>query len=107
MKVFQIVLQIQQLVTHIPGQIERQQPVYLLDALGKANPFYLGNFAIQDSVTKHDIDLTADWEACFFPGQQVDMSMLFALFVDPASQRNCPKCNHPGSQKNDNIDIGC
>lgn len=40
-KVFQIVLEIQQVVTRIPGQVERQQPVYLLDALGKTSPFHL------------------------------------------------------------------
>jgi hypothetical protein len=40
-KVFQIVLQIQQFITRIPGQVERQQPVYLLDALGKTSPFHL------------------------------------------------------------------
>jgi hypothetical protein len=41
LKVFQIVLQIQQFVTRIPSQVERQQPVYLLDALGKSSPFHL------------------------------------------------------------------
>ena len=38
-----------------------------------------GEFAIQDSVTKQDIDLRADWELCFSPGQRVDMSMIFDL----------------------------
>jgi hypothetical protein len=36
-----------------------------------------GEFAIQDSVTKRDIDLRTDWEVCFSPGQRVDMSMIF------------------------------
>jgi hypothetical protein len=40
-KVFQIALEIQQAVTRIPGQVERQQPVYLFDALGKTSPFHL------------------------------------------------------------------
>ena len=41
MQVFQIVLNIQNLVTSIPGQIDRQQPVYLIDAIGKSSPFHL------------------------------------------------------------------
>jgi hypothetical protein len=40
-KVFQIVLQIQRLITTIPAQVERQEPVYLLDALGRTSPFHL------------------------------------------------------------------
>ncbi|KUJ20515.1 Metallo-dependent hydrolase [Mollisia scopiformis] len=40
-KIFQAVLQIQHLITNIPGQIERQQPVYMVDALGRASPFHL------------------------------------------------------------------
>jgi hypothetical protein len=40
-KVFQIVLEVQQAILRIPGQVERQQPVYLIDALGKHSPFHL------------------------------------------------------------------
>ena len=40
-KVFQIVLEIQQQITRIPGQVKFQQPVYLIDALGKSSPFHL------------------------------------------------------------------
>ncbi|MCJ1414052.1 hypothetical protein MMC32_000377 [Xylographa parallela] len=40
-KVFQIVCNLQALVTQLPSQVERQQPVYLIDALGKAVPFHL------------------------------------------------------------------
>lgn len=32
---------IQNVITRIPGQVERQQPVYLMDALGKIAPFHL------------------------------------------------------------------
>jgi hypothetical protein len=28
------------MITNIPGQVERQQPVYMIDALGKASPFH-------------------------------------------------------------------
>jgi hypothetical protein len=36
-----MVLQIHQFINTMPGQIERQQPVYLLDALGRHTPFHL------------------------------------------------------------------
>jgi hypothetical protein len=52
-----------------------------------------GEFAIQDSATKRDIDLKADWDLCFFPGQRVDMSMIIRR--DHALQTSsCPKCAH-------------
>jgi hypothetical protein len=41
LQVFHIVLQIQNFITTIPCQVERQQPVYLLDALGRTSPFHL------------------------------------------------------------------
>ena len=40
-RIFQAVLDIQQMLTTIPGQIERQQPVYLTDSLGRDAPFHL------------------------------------------------------------------
>ncbi|PMD48130.1 hypothetical protein L207DRAFT_505187 [Hyaloscypha variabilis F] len=118
-KVFQIVLQIQQMITRIPGQVDRQQPVYMIDALGRTSPFHLefvrsaealvavlkvnfkkhgdaakkienGDFAIEDAATKRDIDLTADWDICFAPGQRVVMSIILTRAV-PISI--CPKCN--------------
>jgi hypothetical protein len=39
--VFQVVLDIQNIIKRIPGQIDRQQPVYFIDALGKSSPFHL------------------------------------------------------------------
>jgi hypothetical protein len=50
-----------------------------------------GEFAIQDSATKMDIDLTSAWETCFAPGQHADMSMVFNS--KKASNMCCPKCN--------------
>ena len=49
-------------------------------------------FAIEDSMTKQDIDLQGDWEMCFRPGQKVDMSMLFDRNMDFPS--SCPRCRH-------------
>ena len=40
-RIFQIVLNFQNLLLTIPGQIERQQPVFLIDALGRSCPFHL------------------------------------------------------------------
>lgn len=40
-KVFQIVLEIQQHITKIPGQVQFQQPVSLIDTFGKTSPFHL------------------------------------------------------------------
>jgi len=39
--VFQTVLGLQKIITALPGQIERQQPVYFIDALSKQAPFHL------------------------------------------------------------------
>lgn len=117
-RVFQMVLMLQNIITHIPSQVERQQPVFLIDGLGKASPFYLefvrsaealikvleinfrayeadekilcGDFVIEDTISKQDIDLDKPWELCFFPGQRVEMSMLF--HHSNFSNCICPKC---------------
>lgn len=36
-----------------------------------------GEFVIQETSTKRDIDLASDWDLCFLPGQRVEMSMIF------------------------------
>lgn len=109
-KVFQVILHVQNLLNTIPGQIERQQPVYLNDAIGRYTHFHLefircpealisvlaiafrtiGNasekiernqFTINDMRTKRDIDLSRPWEAYFRSGQHVvQMSMVFDKF---------------------------
>ncbi|KAL8949775.1 MAG: hypothetical protein Q9222_004154 [Ikaeria aurantiellina] len=118
-RVFQVVLDIQKLLTTIPGQVERQQPVYLNDAFGRYAPFHLefirsskafisvlsinseefgsaskkirnSEFAIQDTFTKRDVDLDRPWEECFAPGQHVEMSMVFDRSEPCAAV--CPKC---------------
>jgi hypothetical protein len=50
-----------------------------------------GEFAIQDSATKLDVDLTLPWEVCFSPGQHVVMSMVFNSAK--ASNMSCQKCH--------------
>ena len=49
-----------------------------------------GGFAIQDSVTKKDVNLEMDWELCFSPGERVEMSMVFKRKARQTS--DCPKC---------------
>lgn len=134
-QIFQIVLNIQSVITQIPGQIERQQPVYFIDALGRHTPFHLefitsaetlilvlknnfrnigtgatkiekGEFAVQDSVTKHDINLESAWEAVFRPGQKVAMSMVFNSAK--ATNMYCPTCREDnGDDFAEDEDIEC
>lgn len=118
-RVFQVVLNIQKLLSTIPGQIDRQQPVYLVDAVGRHAPFHLefikssealinvlsinfrglgaaskkiqnGDFALQDSHTTKDINLKGAWDGCFTPGQKVEMSMIFDR--SKSGSTSCPKC---------------
>ncbi len=49
-----------------------------------------GEFAIQESSTKRQIDLHSDWETCFLPGQRVDMSMIFRRTI--LDHSICPGC---------------
>ena len=120
-RVFQAVLDVQNLLKTIPGQIERQQPVFLNDALGRYAPFHLEfikssealvsvlsinfksfasaskkiqncEFTIHDSHTKRDVDLNRPWDECFMPGQQVEMSMIFDRIE--VSSTSCVKCRH-------------
>ncbi|PVH82988.1 hypothetical protein DL98DRAFT_570192 [Cadophora sp. DSE1049] len=136
-KTFQIVLQIQGMITAIPGQVDRQQPVYMIDALGKTSHFNLefvrsaealvavlkinfrkhsnaedkiarGDFAIHDSATKQDVDLSRDWDLCFSPGQRVIMSIILDQSLE--SDTLCPKCraaNRQGGATGNDIDIEC
>lgn len=119
LQIFHIVLNIQSIITQLPGQVERQQPIHFIDALGRHTPFHLefimsaealtnvlqsnfknigsgankidrGEFAIQDSIKRRDIDLTAAWESCFQPGQRVDMSMIFTSAK--ILSHSCPAC---------------
>jgi hypothetical protein len=60
-----------------------------------------GEFAIQDSLTKRDVDLTLPWESCFYPGQKVDMSMVFDTVKGLVTQ--CPKCQEDNGDNGDEI----
>ena len=124
-QVFQVVLTLHNIITRIPGQIE-QQPVYLIDGLGRASPFHLEfirsaealvavlaenfkkfgdkekildrEFVIEDSTSRQDIDLEADWDLCFSPGQRVEMSMVFQQLEVSST---CPYCKTDCSSHED------
>lgn len=49
-----------------------------------------GEFAIQDLITKRDVNLDLPWETCFRPGQKVAMSMIFKS--TKSEEVCCPKC---------------
>ncbi|KAI9640002.1 hypothetical protein NHQ30_011561 [Ciborinia camelliae] len=118
LKIFQIVLETHHVITQITGQVDRQQPVYLIDTLGRHTLFHLefirsreafvsvlrmkfdnigqaaykiehGDFAIQHSATKHDVQLTNDWDMCLSPGQRVEINMIFRNYE---VSNNCPRC---------------
>jgi len=134
-QIFQVLVSVQNVVTRIPGQIERQQPVYCIDALGRHMAFHLefvrsteastavlrsnfrnigcaakkiemGEFVIQDATTKSDVDLKWPWEACFSPGQHTTMSMVFNSAN--AANMSCPKCHDKnGHSTAQDEDIEC
>jgi hypothetical protein len=57
-QVFQVVLDIQKIITRIPGQVDQQQPVYLIDALGKSSSFHL------EFVRSAEASHPADTDSC-------------------------------------------
>ena len=119
-RVFQFMLDLQGLLTTvIPAQVQRQQPVYLIDAFGRYSPFFLETirspaalisvlsdnssrfgsasrkilkeeFTIQDTRTKKDINLVYPLDDCLVPGQHVEMCMLFEGTRCPNTL--CPRC---------------
>ena len=125
-RVFQAVIELHNILKRVPGQIERQQPVFLIDGLGRASPFHLEfirsaeafvavlavnfkkfeddkkilnrEFVIEDSTSKQDIDLEADWDLCFSPGQSVEMSM---VYQQPKVSSTCPYCRTDCSSHED------
>lgn len=89
LRIFQMMQDIHQFIK-VPAQVDRQQPVYMIDALGRHSPFHLefirsaealvailkvnfqststgpatidnGEFVIEDAGTSRDIDLENDW----------------------------------------------
>ncbi|KAL8869838.1 MAG: hypothetical protein Q9198_007786, partial [Flavoplaca austrocitrina] len=120
-RVFQSMLDLQRLfMTVIPAQVQRQQPVYLIDALGRYTPFFLETirspaalisvlsdnsscfgsasrkilkeeFTIQDTRTKKDINLVYPLDDCFVPGQQVEIGNCDLIFGSTTGSKNGKK----------------
>jgi hypothetical protein len=122
LRVFRMVYDIQLFITRIPGQVQRQQPVYFIDAFNRECPFHLefvrsaeaflavlkinfknsdvgpkmidrGEFVIEELGTNNLIDMTRSWETCFFPGQRVAMSMILRKREQTSSESSCPRCS--------------
>lgn len=120
LRVFQVVHDIQLFIFRIPGQVQRQQPVYLIDPFNRESPFHLefvrsreallavlkvnlkesgcgpamvdrNEFAIEELGTQNSVDLTRPWESCFYPGQRVAMSMIFKR-PRRIVKSSCPRC---------------
>ncbi|KAM5354194.1 hypothetical protein ACJ41O_000844 [Fusarium nematophilum] len=99
-RIFYAILDIQAWMKQIPGQIQHQQPVLFLDALGRRQHFHLDfiqcfdallavlranfqmagvgvkkidrrEFVLRDRFRHVDINLNQPWERCFRPGQTV------------------------------------
>ncbi|KAB2104143.1 hypothetical protein AG0111_0g7300 [Alternaria gaisen] len=120
LQVFRMVQNIQQRMLEVPTQIQRGQPVYLIDPLNRERPFHpefitapeallavmkinlkdsecgpamidRGDFAIEELGTQSLIDLTEPWDTCFYPGQRVAMSMVFKQWQGDVKS-SCPRC---------------
>jgi len=118
-RIFQTVCSIHTMLSQIPQGVERQQPVYMIDALGKTSPFHLdfvrsadafravlkfnfekvpsglrkiesGEFRLHDQATGRLIDLSKEWATCFLPGQRIEMRMVFNWTT--RKRGCCPAC---------------
>ena len=49
-----------------------------------------GQFALEDTRRKKDLDLTEPWTKIVRPGQHIGMSMIFQLEEAPSTR--CPSC---------------
>ncbi|KAL2856801.1 hypothetical protein BJX68DRAFT_191934 [Aspergillus pseudodeflectus] len=125
LQIFQAVIRLEARFLTLPPQIQRQQPVYLVDASNRECPFHLefirsaeallsvlkvnlkgsgcgpgmidrGWFVIEDAGTQAPVDLTQNWDTCFYPGQRVAMSMIFGK--KKINGDCCPQCGAPHSE---------
>lgn len=57
-------------------------------------------YILQEHATRREIDRTANWDSVFFPGQKVDMSLIFRkdTRVGETLLSSCPNC-HSASDK--------
>ena len=57
-----------------------------------------GQFALEDTRRKKDLDLTESWTKIVRPGQHIGMSMIFRL--EEASTTRCPSCGKENQGSN-------
>jgi hypothetical protein len=128
MKVYDMVLDMQKLLSQLPPQVDRQQPVYFEDAHGRIAPFHIefinsfdafqavmevrfrhvpglrkvqnGEYAVHESKSKRRIDLSGPWHSVFLPGRKVNMSMVFQR--PHTSMSSCPGCQTENESENSN-----
>ena len=113
-QIYEIVLNMH---SHLPHQVERQQPVLFLDACNRLAPVHLefitsanaflavlidrfkdagsrkirrGEFVLEEARSKRLIDLRRPWHTCFLPGQKIAMSMSFSQ--PKSTNATCPGC---------------
>jgi hypothetical protein len=121
MRIFAMVVEMQKLLQNeLPPQVDRQQPVYFEDALGRIAPFHVEficsfeafqavlevrfrdvpglkkvqnfEYAMQDSRSKTAMDFRKKpWTSLFLPGRKVNMSMVFRN-APRAALSCCPGC---------------
>lgn len=128
-----IFLQTQQLLSNLPAQVDRQQPIVFEDAHGRRTPFHIEfidsfavfqavlearfrnvpglekvrnlEYAVQDVASRRRVDLTKQWELIFRPGRRVNMSMVFQQ--SQARSSSCPGCSSEnivgGDNTNDDV----
>lgn len=129
-KIFAHVLQLQQQLSNLPPQVDRQQPIVFEDAHGRIAPFHVEfintfavfqavlearfqdvpglkkvksfEYALQDLATRRKIDVTKSWESIFRPGRRVNMSMVFSQYQAQSSL--CPGCSSENVAFGDVVD---
>ncbi|KAL8792264.1 MAG: hypothetical protein Q9195_005143 [Heterodermia aff. obscurata] len=116
---------------NIPAQVLLSDPVILLDARGRRAPFHLefidsvealiavlkvrfrdvglrrierGQFALEDTARKRNLDLSKTWNAIVRPGQHISMSMIFRYRMFYGSY--CPSCVHE-NESGEETEIAC
>ena len=117
-KISTTVLHMHQILSNLPAQVDRQQPIVFEDAHGRLVPFHVEfinsfavfqavlearfrdvpglrkvkslEYAMQDVASRTKIDLAGSWESIFRPGRRVNMSMVFQQ--DQAQSSSCPGC---------------
>jgi hypothetical protein len=116
MRVFKIVMNMQQ---HLPPQIDRQQPIYFIDACGEHAPFHLEfinsweafeavlevrfkdkgfskirrrEYILERPATRTALNRNSPWGRGLLPGSTITMDMVFD--VPSQTVNSCPVCGH-------------